>query len=89
MKHASVDRAKRVDSGCRNHGSCPYCRRSRTHNLSVTEQATREAMAYGMAVLSEGRVLSARDVIREVRDMACRWPDCHCESEDDCEMGER
>lgn len=30
MKHASVDKAKRVDSGCRNNGSCPHCRRSRT-----------------------------------------------------------
>lgn len=30
MKHASVDRAKRVSSQCRNHGSCPWCQRSRT-----------------------------------------------------------
>lgn len=30
MKHASVDKAKRVSSSCRNNGSCPYCRRSRT-----------------------------------------------------------
>ncbi len=30
MKHASVDRAKRVSTSCRNNGSCPWCARSRT-----------------------------------------------------------
>jgi hypothetical protein len=30
MKHKSVDKAKRVSVQCRNHGSCPWCRRSRT-----------------------------------------------------------
>lgn len=44
MKHKSVDRAKRVDTGCRNHGSCPWCRRSRTIQ-------TRRVVAAGGAAL--------------------------------------
>jgi hypothetical protein len=39
MKHASVDRAKRVDSGCANHGSCDYCRRSRTRAAAKVDAA--------------------------------------------------
>ncbi len=38
MKHASVDKAKRVSSGCRNHGSCPWCRRSRTIGQAKLDQ---------------------------------------------------
>jgi len=37
MKHASCDRAKRIDRQCRNHGSCPYCKRSRTRNAARRE----------------------------------------------------
>ena len=42
MKHASVDRAKRVSSQCRNNNQCPYCRRSRTLSKLKTAQLYRE-----------------------------------------------
>jgi hypothetical protein len=46
VKHASCDRAKRVSCQCRNHGTCPWCRRSRTMNslrkISGYEQRLRE-----------------------------------------------
>lgn len=45
MKHASVDRAKRVDNGCRNHGSCPYCTRSRTIDRLRIQQDIEQMMA--------------------------------------------
>jgi hypothetical protein len=38
VRHLSVDRAKRVS----NHGSCPYCRRSRTRNEARRIEAARE-----------------------------------------------
>lgn len=46
MKHKSVDRSKRVSSSCRNHGSCPWCQRSRTIQ-------TRRVAAAGGAALRE------------------------------------
>lgn len=44
MKHASVDRAKRVDSQCRNHGACPRCRGSRTFQRRRLETMDGEIM---------------------------------------------
>lgn len=32
MKNRKINRAKRVDRGCRNHGSCDYCKNSRTYS---------------------------------------------------------
>ena len=46
MKHASADRAKRHSNGCRNHGSCAYCRRSRM-------MATRRVMSQYSARIRE------------------------------------
>ena len=45
MKHASVDRSKRVSRQCRNHGACPYCRRSRTRNAKRREWVAAQAVA--------------------------------------------
>lgn len=42
MKHASVDRSKRVSRQCRNHGQCPYCKRSRTRNAARREAEAAE-----------------------------------------------
>lgn len=48
MKHLSVDRAKRVDRSCRNHGSCPYCRRSRTRCAARRIEAAQEQVETGI-----------------------------------------
>lgn len=32
MKHRKINKAKHVSNGCRNNGSCEYCRGSRTHS---------------------------------------------------------
>jgi hypothetical protein len=46
MKKRKVNRAKRHDPSCRNNGSCPYCRSSRTHsNLRRTPAAPGETLA--------------------------------------------
>lgn len=41
-KYRKTNKAKRVDSGCRNHGSCPHCRGNRTHQGEVAKQAADE-----------------------------------------------
>jgi hypothetical protein len=48
VKHASIDKAKRVSSQCRNNGQCPYCRRSRTWR-------SRRVAAAGGAAMREAR----------------------------------
>ena len=30
MKNRKINKAKQVSNGCRNHGSCDYCKNSRT-----------------------------------------------------------
>ena len=37
MKKRKINKAKRVDSSCKNHGSCPYCRNSRTFSNKKRE----------------------------------------------------
>jgi hypothetical protein len=32
MKKRKTNKAKRVDSHCKNHGECPWCRGNRTHS---------------------------------------------------------
>ena len=49
MKHASVDRAKRVSKQCQNNKQCPYCRRSRT---------------WGSARTLAGAAIAVRDFLR-------------------------
>jgi hypothetical protein len=34
MKRRRINKAKRFDSRCRNHGSCPHCRRSRLYQAN-------------------------------------------------------
>jgi hypothetical protein len=53
MKHASVDRAKRVSHQCRNNNQCPYCRASRTRNAARRIEAAREQESNGLAWLYE------------------------------------
>lgn len=49
MKHASVDRSKRVSRQCRNNGQCPYCRRSRTRNAARREAEVSAQIMDGLA----------------------------------------
>jgi len=44
LKHKSVDRAKRVSNQCRNHGSCPWCRRSRTRSARMVAAMSLDAL---------------------------------------------
>lgn len=37
MKSRKINRSKRVSHGCRNNGSCPYCRGSRTFSTRRQE----------------------------------------------------
>lgn len=32
MKKRKINRSKRISGGCGNHGSCPWCTRSRLHS---------------------------------------------------------
>ena len=34
MKRRRINKAKRFDSRCRNHGSCPHCRRARLYQAN-------------------------------------------------------
>lgn len=54
MKHASVDKGKRVDSGCRNNGSCPHCRASRTRSAAklAAQIKSWEADGYAESVVA-------------------------------------
>jgi len=36
--------SKRFDRSCRNHGSCSYCERSRTHTNKVREFNAKDAL---------------------------------------------
>jgi hypothetical protein len=40
--------AKYNCSSCRNHGSCPYCRKNRLHKYLVQEIRTREEIENGL-----------------------------------------
>ena len=53
MKHASVDRAKRVCTSCRNNGSCPWCRRSRTMDMARVEQDARHELIDAVTLLRQ------------------------------------
>jgi hypothetical protein len=37
-------KAERDDRTCRNHGTCPWCRRNRQHRSSVRDAAAREQL---------------------------------------------
>ena len=47
MKRRRINKAKRFDSRCRNHGSCPHCRRSRLY------QANREIERFEQKLMEE------------------------------------
>lgn len=44
MKKRKTNKAKRVDPGCRNHGSCPVCRGNRQHQLEVANEQLADEM---------------------------------------------
>jgi len=35
---------KAVDSSCRNHGDCPWCKGNRLHNTQIRQQAADQQM---------------------------------------------
>lgn len=37
-------KAKAVDSSCRNHGTCAFCRSNRTHKVDKTELSVKQAV---------------------------------------------
>ena len=37
MKKRQINKAKRVSNGCKNHGSCDYCKSSRTYSSKHRE----------------------------------------------------
>ncbi len=61
MKHASVDKAKRVDSGCRNHGSCPWCTRSRTMARARIAAKVKSWEADGYAEVAATRMIASQN----------------------------
>lgn len=50
-------KSKRFDSGCRNHGSCNYCKDNRTHpdevRLIISEEKLKEWAEDGLRYLAE------------------------------------
>ncbi len=54
MKKRAINRSKRVDKQCGNHGNCPYCRQSRLYQANREIERTNQELKEYEATKNQG-----------------------------------